>query len=87
MAALEKRIPGSLMGKPQHDAQEKQVPTYKLGDVVLIQTESMNRGTWPPEIIEETYPGKDNVIRGVHASEDSKRNLGKGPFSCCLLWN
>jgi hypothetical protein len=44
----------------------------KPGDVVLVQTESKNRGTWPLEIIEETYPGKDNVIRGVHASEDLK---------------
>ena len=37
----------------------------KPGDVALIQTESKNRGTWPLGIIEETYPGKDNVIRGV----------------------
>ena len=37
----------------------------KPGDVVLIQTKSKNRGTWPLGIIEETYPGKDNVIRGV----------------------
>ena len=37
----------------------------KRGDVVMIQAESKNRGTWPQGIVEETYPGKDNVVRGV----------------------
>jgi hypothetical protein len=47
----------------------------KPGDVVLIQTESKNRGTWPLGIIEETYPGKDNVIRGVRLKTRTK-NVG-----------
>jgi hypothetical protein len=37
----------------------------KPGDVVLIQTESKNQSMWPLGIIEETYPGKDNMIRGA----------------------
>ena len=37
----------------------------KAGDVVLLKSENKNRGAWPLGIIEETYPGKDNVVRAV----------------------
>ncbi len=37
----------------------------KAGDVVLLKSENKNRGAWPLGIVEETYPGKDNVVRAV----------------------
>ena len=37
----------------------------KRGDVVIVQSESKNRGSWPLAIVEEMYPGKDGVVRAV----------------------
>ena len=37
----------------------------KSGDVVLVRSDNKNRGKWPIAIVEETYPGKDNVVRAV----------------------
>jgi hypothetical protein len=37
----------------------------KPGDVVLVRSDNKNRGKWPIAIVEETYPGKDNVVRAV----------------------
>ena len=34
-------------------------------DVVLLKSENKNRGAWPLGIVEEIYPGKDNVVRAV----------------------
>ena len=37
----------------------------EAGDVVLLKSENKNRGAWPLGIVEEIYPGKDNVVRAV----------------------
>ena len=37
----------------------------KKGDVVIVKTDSKNRGTWPLVIVNEVYPGNDGVIRAV----------------------
>lgn len=37
----------------------------KKGDVVIVKTVNKNRGTWPLAIVDEVYPGKDDVIRAV----------------------
>ena len=38
----------------------------KEGDVVIVKTESKNRGTWPRlATVKKTYVGKDEIIRGV----------------------
>ena len=37
----------------------------EAGDAVLLKSENKNRGWWPLGIVEETYPGKDNVVRAV----------------------
>ncbi len=37
----------------------------KEGDVVIVKTESKNRGTWPLATVRKTYVGKDGIIRGV----------------------
>ena len=37
----------------------------KPGDIVLVRSDNKNRGKWPIAIIEETYSGKDNVVRAV----------------------
>lgn len=37
----------------------------KKGDVVIVKTDSKNRGTWPLAIVNEVYPDNDGVIRAV----------------------
>ena len=37
----------------------------KKGDVVIVKTDSKNRGTWPLAVVNEVYPGSDGVIRAV----------------------
>ena len=37
----------------------------KSGDVVIVKTDSKNRGTWPLAIVRETYPGRDGITRAV----------------------
>ena len=37
----------------------------KRGDVVFMQSETKNRGSWRLAIVEETYPGRGEVIRAV----------------------
>ena len=37
----------------------------KSGDVVIVKTDSKNRGTWPLAIVVETYPGRDGITRAV----------------------
>ena len=37
----------------------------KPGDAVLVQTDNKNRGKWPLAIVQETYPGKDGIVRAV----------------------
>ena len=37
----------------------------EAGNAVLLKSENKNRGAWPLGIGEETYPGKDNVVRAV----------------------
>ena len=37
----------------------------KEGNVVIVKTESKNRGTWPLATVKKTYVGKDEIIRGV----------------------
>ena len=37
----------------------------KCGDVVMVKTDNKNRGTWPLAIVNQVYPGKNGVIRGV----------------------
>ncbi len=36
----------------------------KEGNVVIVKTESKNRGTWPLATVKKTYVGKDEIIRG-----------------------
>lgn len=44
---------------------EKGGRQIKLGDVVLIETDSKKRWDWPMAKVIEVYPGKDNVVRVV----------------------
>ncbi len=37
----------------------------KAGDVVIVLSDDKNRGAWPLAVVEETYPGKDGVVRAV----------------------
>ena len=48
----------------------------KAGDVVLLKSENKNRGAWPLGIVEEIYPGKDDVVRAVRV-KDIERIVGK----------
>ena len=62
---MEERKPGSTL-RERHNMAHKQAKFQpKRGDVVIVQSESKNRGSWPLAIVEETYPGKDGVVRAV----------------------
>jgi hypothetical protein len=37
----------------------------KSGDVVIVLSDNKNRGAWPLAAVEETFPGKDGVVRAV----------------------
>ena len=37
----------------------------RVGDVVIVQSDSKNRGTWPLAVVAETYLGRDGVLRAV----------------------
>ena len=37
----------------------------RVGDLVLIAGESMTRGQWPKGLIEETFAGKDSLVRSA----------------------
>lgn len=37
----------------------------KARDVVIMKTENKNRGSWPPGIVNKTYPKKDGITRTV----------------------
>ena len=37
----------------------------EVGDVVIVQSDSKNRGTWPLAVVAETYLGRDGVLRAV----------------------
>ena len=37
----------------------------EVGDVVIVQSDSKNRGTWPLIVVAETYLGRDGVLRAV----------------------
>ena len=37
----------------------------KIGDIVIIRTDSRNRGKWPLAVVQKVYPGRDGAIRGV----------------------
>jgi hypothetical protein len=37
----------------------------KVGDVVIIVDDLLPRNSWPMGIIEETFPGKDGIVRVV----------------------
>ena len=37
----------------------------KVGDVVIIETDNKNRGTWPLAIVSAIYTGKDGIIHVV----------------------
>jgi len=38
---------------------------FRVGDIVLVGDESTKRGQWPKGLIEETYAGKDGLVRSV----------------------
>ena len=40
--------------------------------MVIVQSDNKNRSTWLLAIVEETYPGKDNVIRAVRVKTSNK---------------
>ena len=40
--------------------------------MVIVQSDNKNRGTWPLTVVEEMYPGKDNVIRAVRVKTSNK---------------
>ena len=37
----------------------------EVGDVVIVQSDSKNRGTWPLAVVAETHLGRDGVLRAV----------------------
>lgn len=37
----------------------------RVGDTVLVRSDSKNRGKWPLAIVQQTYPGRDGHIRAV----------------------
>ena len=52
--------------RERHNMAHKQTKFQpKRGDVVIVQSESKNRRSWPLAIVEETYLGKDGVVRPV----------------------
>ena len=53
-------------------AQKKSKFQPKPGDVVIVQTDSKNRGKWPLAIVKETYPGKDGVVQAVSVKTSNR---------------
>ena len=45
----------------------------RVGDVVIVQSDSKNRGTWPFAVVAETYLGRDGVLRAVRLKTKKKR--------------
>ena len=40
-------------------------PNVKVGDVVLLNEQSLHRGEWPKAIVKEVYPDRHGVVRRV----------------------
>ena len=52
--------------RERHNVSHKQAKFQpKIGDLVIVQSESKNRGKWPLAIVKEMYPGKDGVVIAV----------------------
>ena len=47
-------------------------PKYevKVGDVVIVKTDSKNRGKWPLAIVEKLFPGPDGLSRAVRVKTE-----------------
>ena len=37
----------------------------KVGDTVLVRSDTKNRGKWPLAVVQQTYPGRDGHIHAV----------------------
>ena len=59
----------------------------KNGDVVIVKTDSKNRGTCPLAIVNEVYPGNDSVIRAVQlkTAKSMITTAGRGSSTQDLL--
>ena len=52
--------------RERHNLKHRGKPcSLAVGDVVILKREEKNRGKWPLGIVEELYPGKDEVVRAV----------------------
>ena len=47
---------------PVHKTANYQV---RVGDTVLVRSDTKNRGKWPLAVVQQTYPGRDGHIRAV----------------------
>ena len=65
METLEYRI----FNRPQRERhrcnRDDKPPTLAVGDVVIIRSDNRNRAKWPLGIVEQLFPGKDEVVRAV----------------------
>ena len=52
--------------RERHTAHSNQATTtVKVGDVMIIKGDEKNRGKWKLGIVNEVFPGRDGVVRGV----------------------
>jgi hypothetical protein len=57
----------------------------KSGYVVIVLSDNKNRGVWPLAVVEETFPGKDGVLRAVRLK--TKNGYWKDRCSIYIPWN
>ena len=57
----------------------------KAGDVVIVLSDNKNRGAWSLAVVEETFPGKDGVVRAVRLK--AKMGRLKDQCSTYITWN
>ena len=52
--------------RERHNLAHKK-PKYqpKVGDVVIVKSDSKNRGVWPLGIVVSLHPGKDDIVRAI----------------------
>ena len=40
-------------------------PNLRFGDLVLMADKNLPRGQWPKELVEQTYPDSEGIVRQV----------------------
>ena len=54
-----------LQSLQQHQQWLKTTPKLQPGDLVLVREDNTTPLQWPTAVIQETYPGKDGIVRVV----------------------